>query len=201
MSFPVYRLEESPGWRRLREQRLFDHRYIQVEEVDYNTPNHEKTITWVVARRKSAVVVAPRLADGRFLMIRQERYPIQRAIWEFPAGQIDDWERREEADVILAAAERELQEETAHKLMNGGELQPLGYFFSSQGFTDEHAYLFLARDVEPTGESLKPDPFENILDCQPFTINEIRERVAKNEIIDANTLATFARLCALGLIE
>ena len=28
--------------------------------------------------------------DGRLLLIRQERIPIRAAIWEFPAGQIDD---------------------------------------------------------------------------------------------------------------
>jgi len=201
MSFPIFRLEDSPGWKRKREERLFDHRYIQVDEVDYETPTQDQEVTWIVSRRKSAVVVAPQLEDGRFLMIRQERYPIQREIWEFPAGQIDDFENRDDPEVILATAERELREETAHRLMDGGEMRSLGYFFSSQGFTDEHAYLFLAKGVESTGEGLELDRFENILACEPFTINEIRERIAENEIIDANTLAVFARLCALGLIE
>ncbi len=146
-------------------------------------------------------MVAPQLADKRFLLIRQERYPIQRVIWEFPAGQIDDRDNCDDSEVILATARRELEEETGHRLAADAEMQSLGYFFSSQGFTDEHAYLFLAQEVEATEKGPSPDPSENILDCQPFTLSEIRERIAKNEIVDANTLATFARLCALGLIE
>ena len=183
----------------MREERLFDHQYIQIDEVEYRTPNRPDSVKWTIARRKSGVCIAPMLADGRLLMIQQERYPIQRVLWEFPAGQIDQAGWRENSQLILDAADRELTEETGHQLSEGGELTPLGHFFCSQGFTDEHVYLFLAKPVEPTGKGLQLDPGENILDCRPFTQHEIREKVAQNEIVDANSLAIFARLCARGI--
>ena len=36
-----------------------------------------------------AVMIIPRLADGRLLMERQYRYPLERVFIEFPAGKID----------------------------------------------------------------------------------------------------------------
>ena len=39
---------------------------------------------------KAAVVIAPLTAEGKFVLIREERIPIRAAIWSFPAGQIDE---------------------------------------------------------------------------------------------------------------
>lgn len=195
-----FRLDDSPGWERVEELCIFAHPYIGLDQVTYRTPHRPDPVTWVVARRKPGVVVAPRLNDSRFLLIRQARYPIQRILWEFPAGQIDDPGFMQDSEVIRRAALRELEEETAHRLGPGGELLSLGYFFSSQGFTDEHSYLFLATQVEPTGGGLQLDAGESILDCRPFTGEEIRKAVACGDIVDANTTVLFAKLCACGLI-
>jgi len=196
-----FRVDDSPGWKRVEVASIFDHPYIGLEEVTYETPNRETPVTWVVARRKPGVVIAPRLCDGRFLLIRQERYPIQRVLWEFPAGQIDDPSYREEPALIREAAHRELEEETGHRLGPGAQLHALGHYFSSQGFTDEHSYLFLATEVIPTGNGHSPDDDENILECRPFTLEEVRERIATGGLVDANSLALFAKLCACGVID
>lgn len=193
-------LDDSPGWERVEEHRIFDHPYIGLDQVTYRTPHREGPVTWVVARRKPGVIVAPRLGDGRFLLIRQERYPIQRVLWEFPAGQIDDPQFREEPERIGQAALRELEEETGHGLAPDGELRCLGHFFSSQGFTDEHSYLFLATKVEETGRGMHLDGGENILECRPFTVGEIRESIGEGRMVDANSLVMYAKLCACGLI-
>lgn len=195
-----FRLDDSPGWERVQERRIFEHPYIGLEQVTYRSPNQPEPVTWIVARRKPGVVVAPRLRDGRFLLIRQERYPIQRVLWEFPAGQIDDPRFREEPEVIRRTAHRELEEETAHRVGPEGKLIGLGHFFSSQGFTDEHAYLFLATEVEPTGRGLQLDAGESILECRPFSVEEIRESIAAGGLVDANSMVLFAKLCACGLI-
>ena len=86
---------------------------------------------------------------GRLLLIRQERIPIREALWEFPAGQIDSPEEKDDA-AIRATAERELREESGYELGPQSELIAMGCFFSSPGFTDEHSYLFLARGVVPS---------------------------------------------------
>jgi ADP-ribose pyrophosphatase len=139
--------------------------------------------------------------DGRLLLIRQERIPLRAALWEFPAGQIDDPAGQDAAAAIRATALRELREEAGYELAPGGELIPMGCFFSSPGYTDEHSYLFLARPVIPSPAGSSHDASESILDCRPFTLPELRRMIAENEIRDANTLSAFARMTVLGLIQ
>ncbi len=199
--FERCRIEDGQGWEKLSVERVLDHRYIQIEEVRYRTPARKDPVDWTVARRKYAIAVAPMLPDGRFLLIHQERYPVQRALWEFPAGQIDDVDNKEDRNIILGTVHSELDEETGHQLADDGELIPLGYFFSSQGYSDEHVYLFLAKNVIATGKGPRPDAGESILGCRAVSANELSDEIANNRIVDANTLALYARLCARGLIN
>ena len=55
-----------------------------------------------------AVLIVPVHADGRLVVERQFRYPLNRVLVEFPAGKLDPGE------APLATAERELLEETGY---------------------------------------------------------------------------------------
>ena len=99
---------------------------------------------------------------------------------------------------IEEVAVRELREESGYELASGGQLIPLGHYFSSPGFTNERGYLFLARPVHPCEEGSHHDEGESILDCREFTVEEIRLMIAKNDICDANTLSICAALTARG---
>jgi ADP-ribose pyrophosphatase len=173
-----------------------DHLAVITEQVKAPSRSHPKP--WTVVRRKSAVVVAAMTRDDKLLLVRQERIPIRMALWEVPAGQIDEAEPAPEE--VEATALRELREETAHVLASDGELVGLGDFFASPGFTDEQEYLFLARPVEPLRDQ-KIDQDEAIIDCRAFSIAEVQEMIARHEIRDANTLSICAKLVARGLIQ
>src|ERR1700716_1047305 len=157
-------------------------------------PGRSAPRKWTVVHRKKAVVIAPMTPDGKIILIRQERIPIRAAIWEMPAGQID-----QETGEIETVALRELREETGFELAEGGELIPLGDYFTSPGFTDERGYFFLARPVRESADGHSHDESESILDCRAFTPEELRAMIASNEICDANTLAICARLLSRGL--
>lgn len=193
-------IADHGAWRVVASEVAYEDPYIRIERARFLTPSRREPVPWTIARRKSAIAVAPRTADGRFVMVRQERLPVRRTLWEFPAGQIDERDNKLDKDVILGTLRRELHEEAGHHLVEASEITPLGYHFSSQGFTDEHVYLFLAGPVDPDPEGNRPDGGEGILDYRPFAIDEIREMIARNEIVDANSLAIFARLSARGLI-
>jgi ADP-ribose pyrophosphatase len=178
-------------WRELECQTLVATPYLSVYRERVATPTRPDGVEWTVARRKQAAVIAPRMADGRFLLLRQERVAVRREFWEFPAGQIDG---EVTPEAILETAHRELGEETGCHTTSA--LIPLGSFYSSVGFTDEQAHLFLAKDVVLRNEGHAHDEHEAILECRAFTVAELRERIASGEICDANTLCTFARLFA-----
>ncbi len=188
-------IRDSAGWKTLQTETLYQNPYLAVQRVHVTSPSRAEPRDWTVAHRKAAVVVAPITADGRIVLVRQERIPIRTTIWELPAGQIDD---QAEADAIRATGLRELREESGYELAPGGELISLGHFFPSAGFTDEHSHLLLARPVVPSARGSQHDAAEAIIDCRAFTPQEFREMIGAGEIRDANTLSAFARMVALG---
>ncbi len=138
--------------------------------------------------------------DGALLLIRQGRVPIRAAIWEAPAGQVDNSDEMG-VPTLEAVALRELQEETGYELSVGGEVTPLGDFFASPGFTDEQGYFFFVRPVELSASGSAHTESESILDCRAFLPAEIVEMIARGEIRDANTLSICARLAARGFLS
>jgi len=190
-------IRDSEGWQTQSDETLFANPYLSVHRRTVTSPSRETPFPWTVVHRKGAVVVAPMTASGEFLLVRQERVPIRATIWEFPAGQIDD---QAEPDAIRATGLRELREESGHELAAGGEIVSLGHFFPSAGFTDEHSHLLLARPVVRSLLGHQHDENEAITECRAFPRQEFRAMIASGEIRDANTLAAFARLVALGLI-
>jgi ADP-ribose pyrophosphatase len=192
-------VRDTDGWRTLSSEKNFTNSHLEVVTEKVQTPSNSRPRVYTTVRRKPAVVIAPVTADGEFLLIKEERIPIRAAIWSMPAGQIDGEGELEEKE-IEGVALRELHEETGYDLAPGGEMIPLGYFFSSAGLTDEHCYFFLARPVHRANVHNREEG-EAIIACHAFTVSEIWRMIAENEIRDSNTLAICARLAARGLIS
>ena len=200
LDFELFRVEDGGGWKKVSAQQTYADPYIQIERAQYLTPGRSQTpVTWTVAHRKSAVAVAPVLEDGRFVLISQERLPVQRVLWEFPAGQIDEPEGHEHREMIVDTVLRELREESGCELAAGGAVEPLGYFLPSQGFTTEHVYLFRASPVCVVSRP-EPDGSEHISDVRFVSAEELRRMIAENEITNALTLALYARMSARGMV-
>ena len=195
--FELCEIKDLDAWRKLPGTMVYDGPYVQIEECSFLTPARpDKPTPWTVAYRKSAVAVAPITEDGKFILIHQERLPLRRALWEFPAGQIDD---EHSCESIARTALRELDEEAGAELTERGELIPLGWFFGSQGFTAEHVYLFVARPVRIV-RAPQPVGGEHIGEVRTVTAAELRDMIARNQLQDALTLALFARMSARGML-
>lgn len=187
-------------WETISSEAKFADPHLQVTAEMVKTPFHREPRKWTVVHRKPAVVIAAMTSASRFVLIRQERIPIRSAIWEMPAGQIDDVEPDEET--MKAIARRELLEETGYEIDTEAELVPMGFYFTSPGFTDERCHFFLARGVRrcAAGSSFR-DESEAILESREFSAEEISRMIAASEIRDANTLGMCARLAASGIIS
>ena len=192
-------VSDHAGWKTIASEHHFTNAHLEVVTDQVQTPHAQKPRPWTIVHRKAAVIVAPMTADGKLLLIRQERVPIRDAIWEMPAGQIDNHEADE--NEIKKVALKELREETSYELAPDGELLALGHYFSSPGFTDEYGYLFLARPVLRCSGVDDQDESESILDCSAFSVPDLCRMIAENEIRDANTLGICARLAARGFIS
>ena len=94
---------------------------------------------------KAAVILA--VEDEHVLLVEQYRVPLGQNCIELPAGLIGDHDDGEKDDP-LAAAGRELEEETGYR---AGILIDRGTFFSSPGMISESFTLVQARDLEKVG--------------------------------------------------
>jgi ADP-ribose diphosphatase len=186
-------VNESKEWQVLDSVTLFKNPHIELRQERVIPPGETRERHWTVARRKKAVVVAPLTANGEFVLIRQARIPIRKLLWEFPAGQVDS-SMEPDRTTLEATVHRELEEETGYVLGATGRLHFLGHFYSSQGFTDETQFLFLAAPVELTERGATHDEGESIVECGRFSFDEIRKMINDCVIQDGNTLALFARL-------
>jgi ADP-ribose pyrophosphatase len=192
-------VRDRDGWETVASENHFATAHLAVATDAVRTPTQRAGRKWTVVHRKPAVVIAPLTREGKFVLVLEERIPIRAAIWSMPAGQIDETlEPNEEA--VCAVARRELQEETGYELAPGAELVPLGHYFTSPGFTDEHCYFFLARPVQKSADGAQHDATEAIIDCREFSADVLRQMIVDGEIRDANTLSIWARLVACGEI-
>ena len=94
----------------------------------------------IVRHTGSVVILAvdDRPGEPRILLERQYRHTVQDHLWELPAGRIDPGEK------TLAAAKRELREETGYSAVQWKQILK---YYASPGFVAEPMVLFLARGL------------------------------------------------------
>jgi ADP-ribose pyrophosphatase len=96
--------------------------------------------------RRPAVGIVAITDDEKVVLVEQHRPPVGGAVIELPAGLAGDIVGAEQ-ESLLAAAQRELLEETGYTASRWTELVR-GY--SSPGLTDESIVLFLAEGLAKT---------------------------------------------------
>jgi ADP-ribose pyrophosphatase len=124
-----------------------------------------------------AVLIVPVHADGRLVVERQFRYPLNRVLVEFPAGKLDPGE------APLATAERELLEETGYTAKRWTHL---GRIHPVVSYSSETIELFVAEDLLHVGRQLDQGEF---LDLDTMTVDSMLAALDRGEITDAKTVA------------
>jgi ADP-ribose pyrophosphatase len=164
----------------LSSREIFKGRVLEVRLDSVRLPN-DRVSELEVIRHPGAVAVAPLGADGRVLLLRQYRHATGEWVLEVPAGKLDPGEDPE------SAARRELEEETGYR---AGVLEPMGWMWTTPGFTDEKIWLYLARDLKLATQALQDDEF---LTLEPLTLSEAVERALDGSIHDAKSAVCLAR--------
>ena len=104
-----------------------------------------------------------------------------RWVLEVPAGKLDPGEEPD------ACARRELEEETG---FFSGKLEPLGWIWTTPGFTDERIWLYLARELEPRQQDLQAD---EVLTVEAVAFGEAVESALSGAIADAKSVCALLR--------
>lgn len=123
-----------------------------------------------------AVMVIPLLENGRVLLERQYRYPMQRVMIEFPAGKLDAGESS------LVCAQRELREETgytAREWARAGVLHPV------ISYATEFIDIWFARGLLAGQQRLDVGEFLDVFEATPA---ELLAWCRDGTVTDAKTL-------------
>ncbi len=123
-----------------------------------------------------AVMVVPLLDDGRVVLERQYRYPLQRVMIEFPAGKLDPGED------VLACAQRELLEETGY---SAAEWARAGVLHPCIGYSTEFIEIWFARGLSLGARQLDAGEFLEVFAATPA---ELLQWCREGRVTDAKTL-------------
>lgn len=169
----------SDGFRFLGEETLAEGHRIRMTRGRYQAPDGT-TFERDVIRDHRVVAMVPVLDDGAtVLLVRQYRPPVDRWMLEIPAG-LCDIAGEDDPEVT---ARRELVEEVGRQ---AGRLDLLATMHQSAGVSDEHALIYLARDLVE-GADDRQGVEEAHMTVEPFALADTDRAIADGTITDAKT--------------
>jgi ADP-ribose pyrophosphatase len=160
------RIEQVDAWRGA----FLDVRRDRVAMPDGSEAEREYIV------HPGAVMVVALLGDDRVVVEGQWRYPMERAMLEFPAGKL------EPGEPVLECAVRELAEETGYRAR---EWARAGVLHNAISYSTEGIEVWFARGLEAGERKLDVGEFLDVFD---LSVDELDEAARRGELTDAKTL-------------
>ncbi len=159
----------------LSSQTVYQGGLLHVKEDQVQLPNgHSARREYIL--HPGAVVIIPLLANGQVVMERQFRYPLNRDVYELPAGKLDAGES------ALFCGQRELLEETGY---SAARWEYVATIHPCIGYSNESMSLFLAQELT---EGIHKRDADEFLDVFTLPLDEALEWVRIGRITDVKTV-------------
>ena len=169
----------------IESEEIFSGVILNVKRDTVELPNGHRTFRELI-RHVGAVCVVPVTDDGRVVVERQYRYPIDGVITEIPAGKLDS-----KAEDRLSAAKRELWEETG---ITADRWTDMGLYYGAPAYTDEKITMYLAQGLHRGQQHLDEDEFLNV---ETVPLRELVEDILSGVITDGKTQAAVLKAALL----
>jgi 8-oxo-dGTP pyrophosphatase MutT (NUDIX family) len=170
-------------WRRLRSEPVGDFRIFTIRRDRIVSPRTEQELDFYVLDGADWVNVIPVTEEGNLVLVRQYRHGTEATTVEIPGGAMDPGD-----ESPLAAARRELLEETGHAAAEWGDL---GWVHPNPAIQSNRCWTFLARGARRVAAP-RLDPGEDIeiFEAAP---DEVRAMLKDGRITHSLVVAAFAR--------
>jgi len=164
-------------WKTLGSKMVFDHRWYRLRQDKVALPNGDIVDDYFISLRPDIATVLPITAAGEVVFVRQYRHGAQKVLLELPAGTF------EAGEDPLAAAQRELREETGYSAKNW---ETISTIYNNPVKQNNRLHLFKAEPVTLVGDQQldKTEDIEVVL--QPLAV--VPELIASGEVAVAGSL-------------
>ena len=156
-------------------EKVFEGRIIKVKVDRVEMPDGSVATRELVEHPGGVGIVAITDKD-EIILVEQYRKPLDKVIYEIPAGKLDPGEHHRTCGI------RELGEETG---LSAKVFDYMGFIYPSPGFTDEVTHVYLAKEL--TQGETHPDDDE-FLDVKKVPFNTALKMVMDGEINDAKSV-------------
>ena len=172
-------------WETLGSRFLWQSPWYSLREDQVRTQDgHE--FTYTIVDHPGAVWVVPVTADGRVVLIRNYRHAVADWCYEVPAGGLPPGPKLDQSHQTLGCrlfqsekvAQRELLEEVGGRTST---LRYIGQFYTSNGISNEVAYVYLATGVTLAETSREPT---ELMETYLVPIKEALRMAREGEILD-----------------
>ena len=175
-------MHRNNPWQTVSTRIVYENQWLRLREDKVICPDGGEGIYGVVEMRPSVGVVALNEHD-EVALVGQWRYAHEKFSWEIPTGGSS-----KEDETIIAAAKRELKEETG---IRAAEWTALGSIDNSNGITTDVAHLYLAKRL--TISQPKQDPNEQII-TQWVRFQRAVQMVMDGEITESSSVAAILKV-------
>jgi 8-oxo-dGTP pyrophosphatase MutT (NUDIX family) len=174
-------------WQRLSRRVAYENPWIIVYHDEVLRPDGKPGIYGMVHFRNRAVAIVGVDQQDRVLLVGQFRYTLDVYSWEVPEG------GAAEGEDLLAAAQRELREETGY---SADHWQEIARMHLSNSVSDEEGICYLATGLKP-GEA-EPEGTERLqVRWVPFA--EALAMTADGRITDAPSVIGLQRVALMRM--
>ena len=180
---------EKLEWEEVSCEHIVNDEWIDFRKSRYRFPDGMEFEPYYSYSRRDYVVIVATDEAGNYICVRQYRHGIKRVTTEFCAGGIERCDGKEygsrldkdSAEDALAAAKRELMEETGYESDDWKFLLSVP---SNATMADNYANIFVAKSCRKvSGQSLDETEFLNV---HLHTRKEIDEMIASGEFPQAS---------------